>query len=305
MIKILKYREIDFLKYKKCLETACQNSDYADRDFLDTVSGGQWWLLSYNDYEAVMPVCYVRKFGIPIVLMPKLCQQLGVFSKQDDADLNLRFYHFLNENFLVAVYAFNGDNAFADAIARKTSYFIEKNDYSTVKKNYSVHRRRNVRIVGDLAGNISFRSQLSDGDEDFVLEFMKGTSGKKISSDYFQLVRILSEKKIGHLRILRFKGVIHSFIYLFEGKARIYLSLFINRNPLPNSNIPSVAVDWCIQDFISGRTFDFMGSDVPSVAKFNERFGAVPYRYAVISNSKLTLLKNLLKSYRIITNFAP
>ena len=60
-----------------------------------------------------------------------------------------------------------------------------------------------------------------------------------------------------------------------------------------------------LQEFIEDKNFDFMGSEVENVAKFNERFGAVSYRYAILTNSKSTLLKNLMKRYRIITNFAP
>ena len=305
MIKIVKYTEIDFARYSECLENASQNADYADKQFLDIVSNRQWFILVYGDYEAVMPVSYVRKYGFTFILMPKLCQQLGVFSKKDDPEINQKFYNFLNQNFLVSIYAFNGDNQFNHSVQKKTSYLIKKDSYATTKKNYSSHRRRNVRINGDLVGNINFKKEWREQDKQFFLKNIKGTHKEKDNNHYFEIFEKLFEKNIGHLRVLEFKNQIQSFVYLFEGKNRRYLSLFINGYPLMNPNFPSIIVDHCLQDFIEDKNFDFMGSEVENVAKFNERFGAVSYQYPLLTNDKITLLKNLWKKYRIITNFAP
>lgn len=305
MIKIVKYDEIDFFRYAECLENAVQNADYADHHFLDIVSNRQWFLLVYGNYEATMPVSYIRKYGLTFILMPKLCQQLGVFSKKDDPAINQKFYDYLNQNFLVSIYSFNGDNQFSTLVQKKTSYLIAKNTYATVKKNYSSHRRRNVRIIGDLVGNINLKKEWQDIDRQFFLKNIKGTSKVKDNSHYFEIFGKLLEKNIGHLRILEFKNNIQSFVYVFEGNERRYLSLFINGYPLNNPNFPSIMIDHCLQDFIGDKDFDFMGSEVENVAKFNERFGAVSYQYPLLTNSKITLLKNLWKKYRIITNFAP
>ena len=305
MIKIVKYNEIDFARYSDCLENASQNADYADKQFLDIVSNRQWFLLVYGDYEAVMPVSYVRKYGLTFILMPKLCQQLGVFSKKDDPEINQQFYDFLKQNFLVLIYAFNGDNQFNQTVEKKTSYLIKKNNYLTTKKNYSSHRRRNVRVIGDLVGNINLKKEWQEQDKQFFLKNIKGTTKEKDNEHYFDIFEELLKNNIGHLRILQFKNETQSFIYLYEGKKRRYLSLFINGYPLINPNFPSIMIDHCLQDFIEDKDFDFMGSEVENVAKFNERFGAVSYQYPLLTNDKITLLKNLWKKYRIITNFAP
>ena len=305
MIRKVKYHEIDFAKYSQCLENACQNTDYANKQFLDTVSDRQWFLLVYGNYESVMPVSYVRKFGLTFILMPKICQQLGVFSKEDRPDINQQFYEYLDQNFLVVIYAFNGDNQFEFETKKKTSYLLKKDSYANTKKNYSSHRRRNVRIIGDLTGNIKFKNTYQEEDKDFFLENAKGTANEKECHDYFNKFQKLVEKNIGSLMILEFKNKIQSFVYLYEGNRSRYLSLFINEYPLQNPNLPSIMIDHCLQEFIEDKNFDFMGSDVENVAKFNQRFGAVSYQYAILTNSKFTLLKNLMKRYRIITNFAP
>lgn len=305
MIKIIKYNEIDFDQYSRLLEKAIQNTDYADHQFLNIVSNRQWFLLVYGNYEAIMPVSYVRKYGFTFVLMPKLCQQLGVFSEKDDPKINQKFYDFLDQNFLVAIYAFNGDNQFLQQVQKKSSYLIQKNDYSTVKKNYSTHRRRNVRIIGDLVENIKVKKDWHEIDRSFFIKNIKGTSKGADNLHYFQLFKKLLENNIGQLRILEFKNHVQSFVYLYEGKNRRYLSLFINRFPQINPNFPSIMIDHCLQEFIADKDFDFMGSEIENVAKFNERFGSFSYQYPLLSNDKFTLLKKLWKKYRIITNFAP
>ncbi|MGA9212675.1 hypothetical protein [Kaistella sp.] len=304
MIKKLKYHEINFEKYSECLENACQNADYADQQFLGIVSNRQWFLLVYGEYDAVMPVSYVRKLGLTFILMPKMCQQLGVFSKVDNPEINQKFYDFLDKNFLVLMYAFNADNQFNDAVQMKTSYLLKKDNYPTIKKKYSSHRRRNVRIIGDLVGNINFKENWKEDDKLFFLKNIKGTHKDKDNQNYFKIFKDLLEKNVGYLRILEFEDNIQSFVYLYEGKNRRYLSLFINEYPLINPNFPSMMIDYCLQDFIEDKDFDFMGSEVVNVAKFNERFGAISYQYPILTNTKITLLKNLWKKYRIITNFA-
>ncbi len=305
MIKIIKYNKIDFDQYSRFLEKAIQNTDYADHQFLDIVSNRKWFLLVYGNYEAIMPVSYVRKYGYTFVLMPKLCQQLGVFSEKDDPKVNQKFYDFLDQNFLVAIYAFNGDNQFSQHVQRKTSYLIRKNDYSTVKKNYSGHRRRNVRMIGDWVGNIKVKNDWQEIDKSFFVKNIKGTSKDADNLQYLHIFEKLLENKIGHLRILQFKNSVQSFVYLYEGKNRRYLSLFINRIPQINPNFPSIMIDHCLQEFINDKDFDFMGSEIENVAKFNERFGSFSYKYPLLCNDKFTLLKKLWKKYRIITNFAP
>ena len=294
MIKRLKYHEIDFDKYNACIENSLQNSDYAQREFLDIVTGKSWELIIYDDYEAVMPVPLIVKFGFKIVLMPKLCQQLGIFSNQDSVYINNLFYNYLTKNYIVLFYAFNGNNEVSN-IGLKKSYIIPKDQYSEVKKRYSIHRRRNVRIIGDLENNIIFRNSLKSEDKAFFVENMKGIKKKEDASIYFDLMQTLYEQKLMNIEILEYKNQIESMAGLYCVKTNHYLSLFVNKNPLSNTNIPSVVIDNYLKKTIADQDFDFMGSDVENVAKFNERFGAIAYKYPIVSNSKKEVLIQILK----------
>lgn len=305
MIKIIKYHQIDFQKYNVCIGNCFQNSDFAEKMFLDIVANFNWLILILNDYEAVMPVPYVHKFGIPFVVMPKLCLQLGIFSKEDHPKINRLFYDFLNQNFLVASYSFNPGNKFEIETSQKVSYILNKNKYEEIRNNYSKNRRRNVKITDELRAEISFVKDVNKKVETFIFRNLKGTKDKNESQRYFQIFTQLLNQNIGKAYILEFKNNIQSFVYNFIGKKNIYLSLFVNNSSKQNSNFPSLLIDHILIDFIEEKNFDFVGSELENVARFNERFGAVSYNYSVIKNSKTTLFKKLLTSYKIISNFAP
>jgi len=226
--------------------------------------------------------------------MPKLCQQLGIFSNQDSVYINNQFYNYLTKNYIVLFYAFNGNNEVSN-IGLKKSYIIPKDQYSEVKKRYSIHRRRNVRIIGDLENNIIFRNSLKSEDKAFFVENMKGIKKKEDASIYFDLMQTLYEQKLMNIEILEYKNQIESMAGLYCGKTNHYLSLFVNKNPLSNTNIPSIVIDNYLKKTIADQDFDFMGSDVENVAKFNERFGAIAYKYPILSNSKKEVLIQILK----------
>ena len=98
-----------------------------------------------------------------------------------------------------------------------------------------------------------------------------------------------------NIEILEYKNQIESMAGLYCGKTNHYLSLFVNKNPLSNTNIPSIVIDNYLKKTIADQDFDFMGSDVENVAKFNERFGAIAYKYPIVSNSKKEVLIQILK----------
>ncbi len=297
MITIIKRNKIDIEKYNLCLENAVQNADYAAIHFLDIVADEDWLILEYSDYQAVMPLMIKKKFGIPFVIMPKICQQLGVFSETDNPTLNAAFHGFLMEKFLVVQYAFNSENHFPYAINCKTSYRIQKSEYASVKKKYSVHRRRNVRILDDFKDHLQFRNDINSSDRSFFLNNMKGATSKSDCEAYYHKFLSLVNAKIGWCSVMEYKNEAQSFVYLYEGKNQFYLSLFVNNFPVVNTNFPSIMIDYVLQNVIELKSFDFMGSEVENVAKFNERFGAIAYQYPIVYQTKKQIITSIFKKY--------
>src|ERR1043165_4983232 len=80
-IKILKRKEVDEQRWNAAVDAAVFSLPYAYTWYLDAVAEN-WDALVWNDYEAVMPLVWLRKLGIKCLYQPYYCQQLGVFSAE-------------------------------------------------------------------------------------------------------------------------------------------------------------------------------------------------------------------------------
>ena len=87
-ILYLTHSEIDKTKWDACIDTAGNGLIYAYSFYLDHMAN-HWNALvlskglhSENDYEAVMPLTWNKKYGIRYLYQPFLTAQLGVFGKK-------------------------------------------------------------------------------------------------------------------------------------------------------------------------------------------------------------------------------
>ena len=79
-IKYIPYGQLDKMKWDSCITNADNGLIYAYSFYLDQMYR-QWDALVLNDYEAVMPMTWNKKYGISYLYQPFLTAQLGVFGK--------------------------------------------------------------------------------------------------------------------------------------------------------------------------------------------------------------------------------
>ena len=80
-IKYIHREHLDEEKYNQCIATSLQSKIYAFSWYLDIVCDN-WDVLVLDDYEAVMPIPWRKKYGIKYVYPPFWVLQLGVFSNE-------------------------------------------------------------------------------------------------------------------------------------------------------------------------------------------------------------------------------
>nr|MBU9937149.1 hypothetical protein [Ferruginibacter sp.] len=83
-IRYLTYRQIDKPKWDACIDGAYNGLIYAYSFYLDSMAK-HWDALVLNDYEAVMPLTWNKKYGIHYLYQPPFTACLGVFGKQLNA----------------------------------------------------------------------------------------------------------------------------------------------------------------------------------------------------------------------------
>lgn len=289
MIRRLKYQEIDFKKYTECLESSEQKNWCSRKEVLDELSGN-WELLIYDDYEAVMPVHLKRKLGVDFVVMPLFCQQLGVFSKKDNPKINDQFLGFLKKEYRIFLYSFNQNNKFSEYLDKRKNYTIPISDYLILRrKKYFKGRKSTTKHAQHLfykeismdAISISFIENNFKGldkKSDFekfkkYLEFLNHNDSLKLCGAY------LDEKLI-------------NLAVLISDPEQISLLALINNEEYKNENGPSFLIDCILKNYIQERSFNFMGSNIRGIEVFFKSFGGELQEYSFVENKFLMKILN-------------
>ncbi|WP_276967392.1 hypothetical protein [Chryseobacterium sp.] len=293
MIRRLKYHEIDFVKYAQCLENSEQRKYSAAKHFLDTTSTMPWEILVYKDYEAVMPVPFVRKYGMKIVHNPKLCQQLGVFSAKDNVDLNEAFLEYLEKNYMIRAYSFNDVNQLRTKIRIKKNFLLYPEAYEKVYLRYSPKRKRKLRLDEVVLKESEIKTISYEKAKAFI---ESNTIGINKDHDLFEFMRIFENfYKLSYLKFTAFyykHKIVNVIATYSDGNMVALLGNFNDKDYVKLSGA-SVLIDHVIKENIETHIFDFEGGDLPNIEEFFRGFRPELRPYGIIENSKKNLFKKL------------
>ncbi|MBK1896380.1 hypothetical protein [Chryseobacterium paridis] len=294
MIKRVRYNEIDFNKYTECLENSEQRKYSASRTFLDITSKNQWELLVYNDYEAVMPIPYVKKYGIKIIHNPMLCQQLGIFSKKDSASVNQAFLDFLNSNFLIRIYQFNDLNKFHSIVEQKKNFLIPSDSYEKVYARYSPKRKRKLRLDEDVLRNSENKLVSFNEAKLFIQNNMLGLEKEGDINGFLRIFKMFYDQ--GHLQFSAFfyNQKIINIIAVYEDDFSLALLGTFNDKEYVKISGASVLIDNVIKNCIENKTFDFEGGELPNIEEFFRGFRPELQPYGILKSSVKELAQKLL-----------
>lgn len=291
MIKRLSYQDIDFQKYKQCIENSVQKNFYAKKETLDFLSKN-WELLVYGDYEAVMPVPFVKKAFLKIVIMPLFCQQLGIFGKEN-REINQLFLDFFHQNYNILHYAFNFRNEFEKQLITRKNFIIPVQEYAFLRrKKYFKGRKSTVKT----AQYLEFSEVFSHGHIlDFIRNNFKGLE-KESDLDFFMKYLFFLEKS-KQLKMFGsyFENQLTNITILIEDDNSYSLLGLINNEQFKEHNGASFLIDRILQENIEKKTFNFMGGSIRGIEVFFKSFGADLQDYQVIQHSKKDIVKNWLK----------
>ncbi len=294
MIKRISRKKLDVDKYTKCLSKSVNYRIYAEVWYLDTLVENNWDCYVLNDYEAIMPLPFVKKFGIKFITQPIYCQQLGVFhQKKLSKETFNKFEKKLHRN-LVRAYSFNEENTemFEPEGSQKINYILNLNqNYNAIFQNYALKRKKDltkshrngihVKEVDDLTEFNILNSKYS-----YVQDHKLENQSKKISTYFFQikLLKIfhvyLDEKLLAVQLMLYSKNRLICFAYARDKKIDKYNSSAFVKDFLFNENQSK------------NLFFDFEGSMIPSIAKFMQGFGAEKKIYTNYTNLGFLTKKN-------------
>ena len=296
MIKRLKYEEVDWQKYQNCLEQSEQKIYSAEKKYLDVTSGKNWEVLVLNDYEAIMPVTYVKKFGFKIVVNPKLTQQLGVFSETDTCEINEKFLEFLQKKYNVWYYAFNEKNVFFTPLKKRKNFILEPNVYEEIYRKYSPKRKRKLRLNKGVKefSEINDRVEFEEA-EKFIILNMIGTKNIKETNKYLEVIKRFNELNVIDFHGFYYKSQLINLVAIYQEKYTSVLLGTYNMKNFVKLNGASNLIDFAIKKNVETKIFDFEGGDLPNMEEYFRGFRAEYKTYPIIKNSKWFIVKKAMK----------
>lgn len=278
MIKRITRKNLDLDKYTDCLNKAINYRIYAEFWYLDIVTKNRWDCYVYNDYEAIMPVPFIKKMGLKIISQPIYCQQLGVFH-QENFKKN-QFDEFLNKlRFrLVNGYHFNEENTInfnpkGQKLVNQ-SLKINSNNYA----NYSKMTKRNVKRFNQENLQLKANNNISE-----LIKFKQIHSNQNKYINLFEELLYELEKR-NSLSILNVENdsILGFTCYILSKNRIIYLNSATTLDG-KQKRVPTGLIDKILNQN-EEKILDFEGSSIPSIQNFFKGFGAEISYYTAYKN---------------------
>jgi hypothetical protein len=311
VIKYLQRKHIDEIKWNNCINHAFNGNLYGYSWYLDIV-GGKWDALVENDYERVFPLVYRRKFGISYIYQPFFTQQLGLYSTTKlDAGALGAFIQAIPSKFGQVEINLNTLNKAEGLPFKLKSQLNHELDlihsYERIRQDYTANLSRNLRKPEKAGLTISKNIKPDD-----IIDLFRKNRGKDIThlhdKDYLKLKRIAYTCM--YKGIADIQGVYDrqnqlcagAFFILSNNKAIFLFS------GLSEEGREAGAMPFLIDNFIrehAGRhlTFDFDGSNDPSLARFYKSFGSKECVYQrVVINRLPVMINGAARLYRGLRN---
>lgn len=300
-IRYLKHHEIDFSKWDDCIASASNSLIYGYSFYLDHMSK-HWDALVQDDYAAVMPLTWNRKYGVYYLYQPFLTAQLGVFGKSVDASMLETFLHAIPSKFRYWDFYLNHQNAFPlndYHLYQRINLVLDLNKpYAELYNNYRDNIRRNIRKAEQLGCKA-----VRDIDVTQVVNLaaiqMK-TYTKESAEDLHRFTNLFhnlaQRKQACSYGVLSGKNeLIASCIFTFSGNRAFYI-LVGNHPDGRTVGASHFLIDAFIKDHAGkDMLLDFEGSDIRNLASFYSSFGAKEENYSAIRLNRLPFYLKWLK----------
>lgn len=257
-----------------------------------------WDALILNDYDAVMPLTWNKKFGIFYLRQPAFTQQLGIFG-------NMIFNEKTSDSFIrkaLEIFSFaeinlNYSNEYKNGATKRSNLILPLNrPFDEIEKDF-----RNDFV--NKIGNNNLIYQPSDEIEKAV-QLYKENYGERvrISPNAYQhwtslCIFLKSKEQLLLRKVCSADGALLSIALFLKDKNRIY---YVMSTTLPAGRkqqanyflLYQIIKEFAGQDLI----FDFEGSEIPSIKSFFLKFGAVDQPYPCVKINNLPFAKKWLKN---------
>ncbi len=293
---------IDKSKWDACMDAAKNGLIYGYSIYLDTMAAN-WDALVMDDYLAVMPLPWKRKYGFSYLYQPFFTAVLGVFGNNITPEIVEQFLDAVPKKFKYWDIYLNHNNYYQlknYALYDRMNYVLNlQAPYETLFEGFRENIRRNIKKSAQLK---CVAKKGIDIGEVLILAKAQSAGYANITDDDYNRFHRLYEAL--HLReqaitygVYTPAGALVSSCVLFFSHKRLYYILVGNHPNGKTIGASHALINEFIRDHAgSDLTLDFEGSDIRNLAFFYSSFGAVPEKYVGLKLNKLPSYIRWLKS---------
>ena len=300
-IQYLIHHKIDKQKWDNCINTADNGLIYAYSFYLDAMSK-HWDALVLNDYEAVMPVTWNKKYGISYLYQPFLAAQLGVFGKNITEELLSSFINSIPSSFRYIDIYLNCKNIQsppADFTIERSNFILDlSKPYENLFGNYRENTQRNIKKALQL-GCIVQKGFDAEKIIKLAVQQMKNQGHEEAENieRFRNLYQDLHQKQMATTYgvFSNQNELLASCIFFFSHNRAYYILVGNNPNGKTTGASPAL-IDAFIKEHAGRKMIlDFEGSDIPNLAFFYSSFGSALETYPAIKINRLPFYLKWMK----------
>jgi len=300
VIQLIHRKDIDTERWDDVISNSAGETLYAYAWYLDEAAE-KWSALVMEDYRFVMPLIWRKKFGIKYAYHPNFVQQLGLFSKEFiDPVIIKMFLRQLPEKFKYGNLRFNTNNIIGEEhhfmVNDRVNYeLLLDRDYDTIYNDFSTNSKRNLKKALDLAPEL-----IEDVTIDDIIFLKREIDDTKRGDDYFGWMKKLfsSVKEHGKVQVIGVKQegkLVAAALFAFSRKRAIYL-LSVSNSEGKESRAMFAILNRFIELHAGSKIIlDFEGSNIPSIARFFNGFGAKPRVYQAVDFARFPISMRKMK----------
>lgn len=299
-IRYILYRDIDKVKWDACINAAANGLIYGYSFYLDTMAK-HWDALVLNDYEAVMPLTWNKKYGICYLYQPPFSASLGIFGNNISASTVNNFLQAVPKKFRLWDIYLNHGNYFQLAdfnLYQRMNYILPLNaGYENIYAGYKKNIQRNIKKCVQLQCTIKKEVSI---DDIIALSNEQSKVFSTLGSDEFgrakKIFQLLSDTKKAITYGVYNNNTLLASAAFFFSHGRAYYILVGNHPDGKTIGASHALIDAFIKDHAGqDLILDFEGSDVASLAFFYSSFGAAEEKYTGIKLNRLPAVIKWLK----------
>lgn len=331
-IRYLQRQEIDTVKWDLCIEKAPDGLIYARAFYLDHMAAGQWDALVLNDYTAVLPLPWKKKFSFQYIYQPYYLPFLGVFGNLPSGPTVSSFLRAIPGKFkywdidltescqaemhpsLTDPTGTNSTTTNPTTTNPTASGICGLPCRTTLRLNHLLalakkkeeidqdYKRLAKRMCKKaIAGNLDI---FRDESPALVIDLYRKEYGHrhpKVRSDSYRAFTACAQSAFNRGNAATYlakwpDGEIGGFYLVLRDNKFVYSILGGSTRKGKEMGAFYLLTDAAIKDHAgSGRVFRFEGSDIPGIAFFNAQFGSTPVHYPHLIMNNLPFPFNLLK----------